>query len=253
MLALERKNRILEKLHANGRVYVGELAREFAVSEETIRRDLEKLDKEGIATKSYGGAVFNESAGIDLPFNVRQKHNVAGKQRIAAQATELISDGDHLFLDASSTAVYIAKAIKEKKNLTVITNSIEILIELSDVSDWNIISSGGQLREGYLALMGAGAISRLSDFQVEKAFVSYKALSLENGIMEGNEEIALTKQVMMDHAVKTYLTADSSKFGKYALSRVCALNRVSGIITDERPSDAWTDYFERNGMELYCP
>ena len=171
MLALERRNQIIEKLQEDKRVVVSDLSRQFGVSEETIRRDLEILDKEGIATKSYGGAVFNENNNIDMPFNVRKKKNVSGKQTIAEIVANMIDDADHIILDASTTAVYIAKAIKNKEHLTVITNSIEIMIELSDVSDWNIISSGGSLKEGYLALVGPQAVEGLSVFNVEKAFM----------------------------------------------------------------------------------
>ena len=130
MLALERRNLILEKLQEEKKVVVSELSQQFGVSEETIRRDLEKLEKEGLATKSYGGAVLNESTSIDMPFNVRKKANVSGKQKIAEIVASLIHDGDHIILDASSTAVFVAKAIKDKENLTVITNSIEKDIQL---------------------------------------------------------------------------------------------------------------------------
>ena len=146
MLAAERRGLILEKLHEEKSVVVSELSREFEVSEETIRRDLEKLSEEGQVVKSYGGAVINENTSIDMPFNVRKKKNIAGKQAIADIIKGLIDDGDHIILDPSTTAVFIAKALKEKKHLTVITNSIEVMIELSDVSDWNIISSGGSMR-----------------------------------------------------------------------------------------------------------
>ena len=137
MLALERRNLILEKLQTERRVVVSELSQLYEVSEETIRRDLDKLEKEGLATKSYGGAVINENVSIDLPFNIRKNQNVGGKQKMAEIVAEMVQDGDHIFLDASTTAVFIAKALKDKERLTVITNSMEILIELSDVSGWN--------------------------------------------------------------------------------------------------------------------
>ena len=117
MLALERRNLILEKLQEEKRVVVNELSQQFGVSEETIRRDLEKLEKEGLATKNYGGAVLNESTSIDMSFNVRKKANVSGKQKLAELAAKCIHDGDHIILDASSTAVFIAKAIKDKRTL----------------------------------------------------------------------------------------------------------------------------------------
>ena len=105
MLALERRNLILEKLQAEKRVVVSELSQLYDVSEETIRRDLDKLEKEGLAIKSYGGAVINEDVSIDLPFNVRKNQNVTGKQKMAELAASLVKDGDHIFLDASTTAV----------------------------------------------------------------------------------------------------------------------------------------------------
>ena len=114
MLALERRNLILEKLQEEKRVVVSELSQLYSVSEETIRRDLDKLEKEGLATKSYGGAVINEDVGIDLPFNVRKNQNVQGKQKMAEIAASMVNDGDHIFLDASTTAVFVAKALKKK-------------------------------------------------------------------------------------------------------------------------------------------
>ena len=123
MLAIERRNEILEKLQTDRRVVVSELSQIYEVSEETIRRDLDKLVNDGYAIKSYGGAVINENMNIDLPFNIRKNRNVIGKQRIAELVAKIVQDGDSIMLDASSTAVYIAKGLKDKKNLTLITNS----------------------------------------------------------------------------------------------------------------------------------
>ena len=155
MLALERRNLILEKLQNEKRVVVSELSQLYGVSEETIRRDLDKLEKEGLAIKSYGGAVINEDVSIDLPFNVRKNQNVVGKQKMAEIVASLVHDGEHLLLDASTTAVFVATALKENERLTVLTNSMEILLELADVSGWNIISTGGMMKEGYLAFLGS--------------------------------------------------------------------------------------------------
>ncbi len=253
MLAAERRSEILEKLQEEKRVVVSDLSKQFGVSEETIRRDLDKLDKEGLATKSYGGAVFNENTNIDMPFNVRKKKNVTGKQKIAELVADLVRDGEHIILDASTTAVFIAKAIKNKERLTVITNSIEIIIELSDVSGWNIIASGGRLKEGYLALVGPQAVEGLSAFNAEKAFMSCKGLSTDKGITEGNEEFAQTKQVMMRSAAQRILTLDSSKFGKVAFSRVCDFKEIDMVITDEKPDGSWLELFDRYDIKCIYP
>ncbi len=253
MLALERRNLILEKLQEEKKVVVSELSQLYNVSEETIRRDLEKLDKDGLATKSYGGAVIKENTNIDLPFNVRKKKNVSGKQRIAELVENLINDGDHIILDASTTAVFIAKAIKQKERLTVITNSIEIMIELSDVSDWNIISSGGSLKEGYLALVGPRAIEGLSAFNVEKAIMSCKGIDAEKGITDGNEEFSQAKQVMLKSADKNILAIDSTKFDGVAFSRVCNIQDIDIVVTDEKPTAKWLELFEEHEIECIYP
>ena len=171
MLAIERRNEILEKLQTDRRVVVSELSQLYDVSEETIRRDLEKLVNDGYAIKSYGGAVINENVNIELPFNIRKNRNILGKQHIAELVAGLVNDGDSIMLDASTTAVYIAKALQEKgkKNLTIITNSIEIIIELFDVQDWTILSTGGASREGSFALVGPQTDRMLSNYHVDKA------------------------------------------------------------------------------------
>ncbi len=253
MLALERRNLILEKLQEEKRVVVSELSQKFGVSEETIRRDLEKLEKEGLATKSYGGAVLNDSTTIDMPFNVRKKTNVSGKQKLAEIAAGMVHDGDHIILDASTTSVFIAKALKDKENLTVITNSLEIMIELSDVSDWNIICSGGSLKEGYLALVGPGTAESLNCFNAEKAFFSCKGIDMEKGITDGNEMFSQVKQIMMKSAKESILAVDSSKFDKVAFSRLCDVGAMNIVLTDQKPDEKWLGYFETNGIRCIYP
>lgn len=253
MLAVERRNLILGKLQEEKRVVVSELSQLYNVSEETIRRDLEKLENEGYAIKSYGGAVINENTGIDLPFNVRKNRNVAGKQKIAELAAAMIQDGDSIMLDASTTAVFIAKAIKDKERLTVISNSIEILIELSDVSGWNIISTGGAIQEGYLALLGAKAEDTIREYYVDQAFVSCKGIDLERGIMDSNELFAHAKKTMMNSAKERILAVDSSKFGENAFAKIGELRDVSALVTDKKPSEEWMKVLDECHVKCYYP
>ena len=253
MLALERRNLILEKLQTEKRVVVSELSQLYDVSEETIRRDLEKLEKDGLATKSYGGAVINENINIDMPFNVRKNRNVVGKQKIAEIVASMVQDGEHIFLDASTTAVFVAKAIKSRERMTVITNSIEIIIELSDVSDWNIISTGGSLKEGYLALVGPKTEAAISSYYVDKAIVSCKALDTEKGIMDSVELFSAAKQAMLNSSRRRILAVDSSKFDTTAFSKLADIRMVDTVVTDAKPSQHWLDYFEECGVKCYYP
>ena len=189
MLAIERRNEILEKLQTDRRVVVSELSQIYEVSEETIRRDLDKLVNDGYAIKSYGGAVINENMNIDLPFNIRKNRNVIGKQRIAELVAKIVQDGDSIMLDASSTAVYIAKGLKDKKNLTLITNSMEIVIERSDMSDWRVVSTGGVSREGAFALVGTQSNMQTKQLFRAKAWIWQQDLQiLMNFLQITNEQ-----------------------------------------------------------------
>ena len=253
MLAAERRKQILDKVREEKKVIVSELSKEYEVSEETIRRDLEKLAEEGYIVKSYGGAVINEIGNIDLPFNVRWKVNSQGKQRIAELVNREIRDGDHIFLDASTTAVFIAKNIKQKKHLTVITNSIENLLELSDVSDWDIIATGGLLKAGSMSLLGKKASDSIEAYNADKIFFSCKGLDLEKGVTEGNDEMGSIKHSMIKASGKVYLAVDSSKFDKVAFSNICKLSRLDVVVTDKKPESRWLNAFAEHRIQCIYP
>ena len=248
MLAIERRNEILEKLQTDRRVVVSELSQLYDVSEETIRRDLEKLVNDGYAIKSYGGAVINENVNIELPFNIRKNRNIVGKQHIADLVSKIVKDGDSIMLDASSTAVYIAKALQEKgkKNLTVITNSIEIIIELFDAQDWTILSTGGASREGSFALVGPQTDKMIRSYHVDKAIISCKGIA---GMTDSDELHANNKATMLAAATEKILAIDSSKFDKTAFTNIGPLDDITMVITDEKPEEKWLRTFKESGIK----
>ncbi len=249
-LSIERKNLILEKLGRDKKVVVSALAEEFSVSEETIRRDLDKLEKEGFAIKSYGGAVLNENNNNDMPFQLRQRSNMEGKKKIAKIISEYINDGDHIFIDPSSTGVSIIKACEGKKHLTIITNSVEVLLELSENDDWSVISTGGQLMPNYLALVGPVCLNSIEGFHADKVILSCKGIDLERGITDANELFSQVKQQMLKSAAQKILAVDSSKFNKVAFSQICKINEIDIVVTDQKPQDSWIRFFEDNGIKV---
>ncbi len=253
MLAIERRNEILLKLQEERKVVVSDLSQQYNVTEETIRRDLEKLENEGLAKKTYGGAVLNDSFNTDLPYTVRKKANVESKQRIAEVIAAMIEDGDHLILDASSTALFIAKRMKDKKNITVITNSVEILLELSDRNGWKILSTGGRLKEGGLALVGYQAERMVSTFHVDYAIFSCKGMDQERGLTDANESDAQIKKMIVKAAKKSILAVDHSKFDKISFTQVCELSEIDMVVTDKEPSESWKQTLASAGIELVCP
>lgn len=255
MLAIERRNEILEKLQTDRRVVVSELSQIYDVSEETIRRDLEKLVNDGFAIKSYGGAVINENMNIDLPFNIRKNRNIVGKQHIAELISDMINDGDSIIMDASSTAVYIAKRLQEKgkKNLTIITNSIEIVIELFDVQDWKIISTGGESRDGSFALVGHQTDRMLRCYHVDKTIISSKGIDVSAGITDSDDLHANNKRTMLKAAKEKILAIDSSKFDKIAFTEIGSLSDITTVITDKKPESRWLQEFEKIGVKCVYP
>ena len=225
----------------------------YNVSEETIRRDLEKLENDGYVIKSYGGAVLNENTNVDLPFNVRKNRNVLGKQKIAAIVSEMVHDGENIMLDASSTAVAIAKALKNKKDLTVITNSLEIALELIDVSGCNVISTGGLATGSSFALVGSVTDKTIRSYYVDKAIISSKGIDLYAGITDSDERHANNKASMLQMAKKKVLAVDSSKFGKIAFAKIGDLKDVAAIVTDKKPEEEWLQRLEELGVECIFP
>ena len=243
MLAVERKNSILGLLQSDGRVVVSELAEKFDVSEETIRRDLEKLERDGLVQKSYGGAVLNENAQSDMPLAVRKRTNVIGKQKIAELVSRYVPDNSSIMLDSSSTALFIAKRIKDRKNMVVITNSLEILVELKDRKEWKIFSSGGQLGEDSLALVGS---------QADK-MISCKGFDINKGFTDSNDMHASTKRTMLENCEKRVLAVDSSKFNRIAFNVVGTLSDIDVLVTDVKPADDWLEKFRQYGVKTLYP
>ncbi len=250
MLAIERRNAILAKLATDGKVIVSDLSEEFQVTEETIRRDLEKLDKEGLAKKTYGGAVASDNHGADLPYNVRKRVNANFKEVIAQKIAEMIHDGDTIMLDASTTAISVTKYIKQKDNITIVTNSVEILLDLADKSDWNILSTGGTLKKGSLALVGPSAEKMIRGFHVDLAVCSAKGIDMSMGISDSNEKDAQIKEAIFQAADRKILAIDSSKFDRCSFVKVSDVRDIDVLVTNERPSDAWLSYCKEHDIEL---
>ena len=236
MLAIERRNEILLRLQKEKRVVVSELSQHYQVTEETIRRDLEKLENDGLVVKSYGGAVLNEQNIVGLPFDVRKNQCVAEKQKIAGLVADLVREGEAVMLD-----------------VTVITNSVEIIVELYDMPKWTVISTGGTVREKSFAFWGPHTDEVLSSYHVDKAIISCKGLDLENGITDYVEQDASSKRMMLRAAKERILVADYTKFDTTAFTKVTDWAFITKLVTDRKPAKKWLEEFERQGIECIYP
>ncbi len=153
-------------------------------------------------------------------------------------------------LDASSTALFVAKQLKDRKNLTIITNSIEILLEISDRSGWNILCTGGMLKEGGLALVGYQAERMFSSFHVDYAIFSSKGIDIESGIMDSNENDAQIKRLMTKAAKERILVVDYTKFERISFVKVCEWTDIDLLVTDKEPEERWKQALESFQVEL---
>lgn len=160
-----------------------------------------------------------------------------------------MQEGDHIIVDPSTTAVAVVKALKSRKNLTVITSSIEVLIELSDVSGWEIICTGGTLRENYLTLVGSRAADVINSFRADKVILSCKGVDLEQGVTDAHDSLSQIKHTMLKSARQRILAVDHTKFGNVAFSRICELSEIDMVVTDIRPQQKWMDYFAEKGIQ----
>lgn len=250
MLPRERLEIIKEIALKEKKVYVSKLSEKFDVTEETIRRDLEKLELQGIVTRSYGGAILNaEKTNEDIPFYKRSKTNIESKQYIAAKAVDFIKEGSTIVADCSSTVLETLKMIKNRNDVTVITNSVEVLQELNQ-SDLNIISTGGSVIQRSLSLQGPITQNTIRKYNVDIALVSCKGIDLEKGILDSNEAEAEIKRTMIKQSNKAILLVDHSKYDKTSFVKLFDYENIDYIITDEEPKEEWMNLLHSYNIEV---
>ncbi|WP_026487261.1 DeoR/GlpR family DNA-binding transcription regulator [Caldanaerobius polysaccharolyticus] len=253
MLPIERRKKIVDLLQEKQSVVVPELSKLFNVTEETIRRDLEKLEKEGILKRTYSGAVINDNTNVDLPLIIREITNIEGKQAIGLKVAQFIEDGETLMLDSSSTVLQVAKQIKFKKKMTVITNSEKIILELANAKDCKVISTGGELKVNSLSLVGHLAEKALKNYYVNKAIISCKGFDMEKGITESNEREAEVKKAMVQSAEEVFMLVDHTKFDKSSFVKMLDFDKVHYVFTDRKLSNDWEEFLRKKQVKLvYC-
>ncbi|MFF2093596.1 DeoR/GlpR family DNA-binding transcription regulator [Paenibacillus sp. NPDC058174] len=237
MLVAERYEKIVQLVNERSSIRVSELSELCGVTEETIRRDLDRLEQAGRLRRSHGGAVSVREQQPETPYAEREIMHAEEKKRIAQEALSFIQPNDRILLDASSTAWYMASNLPDIP-LTVLTNSIKVAVELSGKEKIEVISTGGLLASRSLSYVGPLAERSLDAYYVNKLFLSCKGVHLEKGISESNELQARIKHKMIGIADQVILLADASKFGVQAFTHVADLSDVNAIITDRRIPDA---------------
>lgn len=249
MLAIERRQKILDTVSLKGSAQVTDLSKVFGVTEETIRRDLQVLEGSGFLNRTHGGAIAKETDVEDLPYRTRQITNIEAKRKIAAKAAMLVEDNNAVMIDSSSTAFEVLSQLKDHHDLTLITNSVRITAE-PGATNHTIVSVGGELRKQSMTFVGSLAARAIADFNADIALISCKALSMTRGVMDASLPDAEIKRAFIAAASKVCLLVDGDKFDGSALTTVCDIDMIGVVVTDRAPPEAWLRHFEAHDIPV---
>lgn len=246
----ERQKEIERILAEERKASVDLLARRFKVSEVTIRKDLAQLETKGVLLRTHGGAVLAERPELVIPHLTRAGENPASKERIAREAAKRVQNGEHVLLDAGSTTLALARALRGRE-VTVVTNSVPIAMELAGEHEKaNVIVLGGSLRRSSLALMGPLAHAQLGTIHCDRAFLGASGYDNRTGFCCQNLIEAETKRAMMSTAREVVLLADRAKFDRTAFAPFCPLKDLDAFITEAAPPRQAADAMRKAGVDI---
>ena len=242
-----RHTAIIDLLKQQGKAKVEELAERLNVSEVTIRKDLTRLEEQGLLERIHGSAIISQRSRFNIAFLERLRLKAPAKTLIARAAVSYIQEGDSIILDAGTTTLSLAHVIMEKRfhSLLVITTSMPAALELSK-GNHDILLIGGQVRNHSLALIGPMTVRNLQSFHVDRAFIGTSGISLTHGYSTPNALDAQVKEAMIRAAAETYVVADSSKFGHDCLVSFAGVAGIHLLITDSGiPAEYIREFRER--------
>ncbi len=232
MMAEERRTQILQQVRSAGRVKVNELAAHFSTSAVTIRNDLNELHQRGLVLRSHGGAVLPDTIHRESPVDERLKAHAVEKRRIGALAATLINDGETIILDSGTTTLEIARQIKNKQGLHIITNGVNIAAELLDAPGVQLFVVGGTVRRESASISGHFTEAMLGEFSADKMFLSGAGCDIEFGVSGGNLEETMVNRAMLSISREIILVADSSKFSRRSMARIAPFSEIDIVISD---------------------
>ncbi len=246
----ERRQQIAALLEKQQRVTVLELSHQFSVSEVTIRKDLAWLEERHIAVRTHGGAVLATPVAAEMGFEVRERLQQSEKERIGAAAARLVQDGDTISLDASTTAQAVAHFLKEKRDLTVVTNGLRIGMELIANPGISVFIPGGMLRQESFSLVGTWGTAVLERIHIKTAIVGARGFTLTEGLTDVNSGEIELKRTIVEMAKEVIAVIDLSKWQQVAFATFCPLKRITTIITDMQAPQEMVEQVRAAGIEV---
>lgn len=251
----ERHQQILDMLQDDGEVAVAELSRALDVSEMTIRRDLQELERAGLVRRVHGGATRSLGRAYEPPFRAREARGLEMKRAIGRAAADLVDHGDAIALDVGSTVLALVPELAgTAHNLTVVTASLRVALEVAATfaleQDLRLILTGGVVRAEELSMTGQMAVSAFASIRVDKAFVGVGGLNPLEGATEFNLEDAEVKRRMIASARQVIVLADSTKLGRTCFAEVCPSERIHVLVTDTGADPAIVEDLRAKGLEV---
>ena len=246
----ERQKQILSLLTRQGRLRVAEIMKQFSISEATTRRDLESLASQGKAQRVHGGVIAVEQAPPELPILEREGEQPDEKIRIGRAVANLIADNEAIFLGSGTTVLEVARNLRVRKNLTVITNSLPVLNMLVGIKEITVISLGGMLRESELSFIGHIAEQALAEIRVDKVIMGTRGVSLEHGLTNDYLQETLTDRAILKIGREVVIVADQTKVNRVSTVLLAPLNSIHTFVTDSRVDRKFVQALKRQGIQV---
>ncbi|MBO5415929.1 MAG: DeoR/GlpR transcriptional regulator [Clostridia bacterium] len=249
--AEKRREKIIELINKEGRVKVSELSRIYGISEVTVRSDLEYLESTGSIKRVHGGAIAKDKLYIDMDVAERFTTNAASKKAIAQKLAELIGDDDTIILNSGTTLTYVLRALRGKKNITILTNSIAIATEASSYYGFNVTLLGGLVESKYGFTYGPDSVSQLDKYHAGKCILSVDGVTGSHGLSLYYASEAELINKMISCADTVIVAADSSKIGRNTFARVCPITDVDVLVTSRADNADALSSIRKSGVEVY--
>lgn len=250
LLKEERLQRMLEVILKAGHAKAADLAGDFGVSEITVRRDLNELAERGVIRRAHGGAIISAAATIEPPILQRMIQEKECKEAIAKAAAAMIKDGESIFIGSGSTVAYVARYLTKHKNLTIVTNALNVSVDLATAAETTVVVLGGMMRHNELSLIGHIAEQSMQEVTFDKVILGIPAIDIKAGLTNDFLPEVMTDRAILNHAREVILVADHTKCGKVASAFVAPLNRVNYFITDENTSPEFLEGVRAQGVKV---
>ena len=247
----KRREEIIELIHLNGKVRVSELSERYGISEVSIRKDLEALEAEGHLTRIHGGAVGMNKLYINMDLTERYKTNAAAKKEVTELCAKLISDNDTIMMNAGTTLTYVLRALRTKKNISIVTNSVQNATEAALYPTFNVILLGGELDSKYQFTYGQDAIHQLENYHATKCILSVDGISVESGLTLYYSNEAELARRMMECSDVSIVVADSTKLGKNVFARITDASKTHILVTNKLGNSTELEKLRELGVKIH--